>query len=179
MWYQKDWFTGIDYYNLKEKQVHITEMEIKKPVEQRFHEQTEIYYVISGDAELWINGEKIFEFSKIEMKVTANREDVQLGIDVDSKITGLKGEGSYTVKKVYTRAKEILENWKKGMDVRAEVIAKLADPDAVGGQIERWACDNVWHNEIPVVNWEKGGIIEEEVSIGFTPSDLQNLDAVA
>ena len=33
MWYQKDWFTGIDYYNLKEKQVHITEMEIKKPVE--------------------------------------------------------------------------------------------------------------------------------------------------
>ena len=114
--------------------------------------------------ELWINGEKIFEFSKIEMKVTANREDVQLGIDVDSKITGLKGEGSYTVKKVYTRAKEILENWKKGMDVRAEVIAKLADPDAV---------------EIPVVNWEKGGIIEEEVSIGFTPSDLQNLDAVA
>ena len=44
--------------------------------------------------ELWINGEKIFEFSKIEMKVTANREDVQLGIDVDSKITGLKGEGS-------------------------------------------------------------------------------------
>ena len=58
MWYQKDWFTGSDYYNLKEKQVHITEMEIKKPVEQRFHEQTEIYYVISGDAELWINGEK-------------------------------------------------------------------------------------------------------------------------
>ena len=128
--------------------------------------------------ELWINGEKIFEFSKIEMKVTANREDVQLGIDVDSKITGLKGEGSYTVKKVYTRAKEILENWKKGMDVRAEVIAKLADPDAVGGQIERWACDNVWHNELPVVNWEKGGIVEEETSIGFTPSDLQNLDQI-
>ena len=41
------------------------------------------------------DGEKIFEFSKIELKVTANREDVQIGIDVDSKITGLKGEGSY------------------------------------------------------------------------------------
>ena len=36
--------------------------------------------------ELWIDGEKIFEFSKIELKVTANREDVQIGIDVDSKI---------------------------------------------------------------------------------------------
>ena len=46
------------------------------------------------------------------------------------------------------------------------------------GQIERWSVDNVWHNEIPVVNWEKGGIIEEEISIGFTPSDMQNLDEI-
>lgn len=129
--------------------------------------------------ELWIDGEKIFEFSKIELKVTVNREDVQLGIDVDSKMTGLKGEGSYVVKKVYTRAKSALEKLAKGIDVRSEIIAKLEDPDAVGGQIERWSCDNVWLNEIPVVNWEKGGIIEEENTLGFTPSDLQNLDAVA
>lgn len=58
MWYQKDWFTGIDYYNLKEKQIHVTEFQITKPIEQQFHEQTEIYYIKSGDAELWINGEK-------------------------------------------------------------------------------------------------------------------------
>ena len=112
--------------------------------------------------ELWIDGEKIFEFSKIELKVTANREDVQIGIDVDSKITGLKGEGSYTVKKVYTRAKAILESWKKGKDVRCQIIAKLKDPDAVNGQTERWSANNVWHTELPVVNWEKGGIVEEE-----------------
>lgn len=129
-------------------------------------------------AEMWLDGEKVFEMSKIEMKVSANREDVQLGIDVDSKITGLKGEGSYTVKKVYTRAKAILESWAKGKDVRCQIIAKLEDPDAVSGKVERWSADNVWHNEVPVVNWEKGGIIEEEITIGFTPSDLQNLDAV-
>jgi hypothetical protein len=29
-----------------------------------------------------------------------------------------------------------------------------------------------------VVNWEKGGIIEEEMTIGFTPGDLKNLDAI-
>ena len=108
--------------------------------------------------ELWIDGEKIFEFSKI---------------------TGLKGEGSYTVKKVYTRAKAILESWKKGKDVRCQIIAKLKDPDAVNGQTERWSANNVWHTELPVVNWEKGGIVEEETSIGFTPSDLQNLDQIA
>ena len=50
MWYQKDWFTGSDYYNLKEKQIHAEEIEIKKPLEQKFHERTEIYYVKSGDA---------------------------------------------------------------------------------------------------------------------------------
>ena len=120
--------------------------------------------------ELWIDGEKIFEFSKIELKVTANREDVQIGIDVDSKIT---------VKKVFTRAKAILESWKKGKDVRCQIIAKLKDPDAVNGQTERWSANNVWHTELPVVNWEKGGIVEEETSIGFTPSDLQNLDQIA
>ena len=48
MWYQKDWFTGSDYYNLKEKQIHAEEIEIKKPLEQKFHERTEIYYVKSG-----------------------------------------------------------------------------------------------------------------------------------
>ena len=128
--------------------------------------------------ELWIDGEKIMEMSKISLKVTANREDVQLGLSVDSKITGLKGEGSYTVKKVYTRAKAILEKWKKGQDVRCQIIAKLGDPDAVNGQIERWSVDNVWHNEIPVGNWEKGGIVEEEVTIGFPPTDMQNLDEI-
>lgn len=58
MWYQKDWFTGIDYYNFKEKQVHVAELQIANPVEQEFHEQTEIYYIKSGDADLWVNGEK-------------------------------------------------------------------------------------------------------------------------
>ena len=135
--------------------------------------------ILSGTyAEVWVDGEKIFDVSKIELKVTANREDVQIGLDVDSKITGLKGEGSYVVKKVYTRAKAVLEKWKKGSDVRVQIIAKLQDPDAVNGQIERWSVDNVWHNELPVVNWEKGGIVEEEVSIGFTPSDLTNLDEI-
>jgi len=135
---------------------------------------------LSGSwGEVWVDGVKIFELSKIELKVTTNREDVQLGIDVDNKMTGLKGEGTLTVKKVYTRAKAILADWKNGKDTRSQIIAKLQDKDAVGGQIERWSVDNVWFNDLPIVNWEKGGIIEEEYPIGFTPSDLQNLDAIA
>ena len=58
MWYQKDWFTGGNYYNLKEKQVHVEELVIMQPVEQEFHETTHIYYLRSGKASLWINGSK-------------------------------------------------------------------------------------------------------------------------
>lgn len=130
-------------------------------------------------AEVWVDGDKIFEVSKIEQKISANREDVQLDIDVDSKITGLKGEFTLTVKKVYSRYTAVFEDWKKGIDRRVQIISKLQDPDAVRGQIERYATDNCWFNELPMVNWEKGGIIEEEVSGGFTPTDMQNLDKIS
>lgn len=129
--------------------------------------------------EVWVDGEKIWEFSKIEAKVTANREDVQLDLDVDSKITGLKGEFTLTLKKVYSRYNAVFESWKKGVDQRSQIITKLADPDAVGGQQERYSIDNCWFNELPLVNMEKGGIIEEEVSGGFTPTDMINLDRIA
>ena len=33
--------------------------------------------------EIWVDGELIAELSKVEVKVSANREDVQLDIDVD------------------------------------------------------------------------------------------------
>ncbi len=129
--------------------------------------------------ELWVDGEKVWEMSKVEAKVTANREDVQLGLDVDSKMTGLKGEFTIVVKKVYSRYVTVFENWKKGIDQRCQLITKLADPDAVGEQQERYSIDNAWFNELPLVNMERGGIIEEEVSGGFTPTDMVNLDRIA
>ena len=58
MWYQKDWFTGSDYYNFRERQISVQELCIINPVEQVFHERTEIYYVRSGKATIWGNGEK-------------------------------------------------------------------------------------------------------------------------
>lgn len=129
--------------------------------------------------EVWIDGEKIFELKKIELKITANREDVQIDLDVDSKMTGLKGELSITTKKVYSRYNAVFEKWKKGVDQRCQIITKLADPDAVGGQIERYSAGNCWFNDLPLITMEKGAIIEQEVSGGFTPSDLINLDKIS
>ncbi len=129
--------------------------------------------------ELWVDGEKIFEMSKVQVKVTANREDVQIGLDVDSKMTGLKGEFTIVVKKVYSRYLKVFENWKKGIDQRSQLITKLADPDAVGAQQERYSIDNAWFNELPLVDMEMGATINEEVSGGFTPTDMVNLDKIA
>lgn len=130
-------------------------------------------------AELWFNGELVAEMSKVEFKVSANREDVQLDFDLDSKMTGLKGEFTVTLKKVYSRWVDIFEAYKNGEDVRGEFMTKLADKDAVGKQQERYSIGNCWFNELPIVSYDKGAIVEEEVSGGFTPSDMVNLDKIS
>ena len=117
--------------------------------------------------EIWVDGVRIAELSKIEIKVTANREDVQLDMDVDSKMTGIKGEFTLTIKKAYTRYNQVLESWKKGVDLRSQIITK------------RYSIDNCWYNDLPMVAYEKGGLIEEEATGGFTPSDMVNLDAIS
>lgn len=128
--------------------------------------------------ELWIDGVPILEFKKVEAKVSANREDVQFGIDTDSKITGLKGEITVTITKVFSSYNTVMKNYTSGKDIRSQLIAKIADPDATNGQQERWSFDNVWWNEIPLFIAEKGALIEEELSGGFTPSDAVCLDEV-
>lgn len=135
--------------------------------------------VLTGSyAEIWINGILCAECEKIEAKITVNREDVKLGADIDSKMTGLKGEGSMTIHKVYTRFEDVRKAYMRGEDVRSEIMAKLADPDAIGKQAERYSIQNVWFNELPLINWERGAMVKEEVSFGFTASDLQNLDRI-
>lgn len=128
--------------------------------------------------ELWLDGVQILEFRKVEAKATTNREDVQFGIDVDSKMTGIKCELSVTVSKVYSSYNKIMQNYAKGLDVRSQVMAKLSDPDAVNGQVERWSFDNVWFNDIPLFLAEKGALIEEELTGGFTISDAVCLDEI-
>ena len=123
--------------------------------------------------ELWLDNEKVAELKSIEAKISAERTDVQLGLSVDSKITGLKGEGTLTIYKVYTRGKKILENWAKGKDTRSRIVTSIKDPDSLRGQEERVSIDNVWFNSIDLVKFSRGEIVEEEIPFGFTPSDVK------
>lgn len=135
--------------------------------------------VLSGTwAQLWFNGFLIAEMKKITAKVTVNREDVQLGIDVDTKITGLKGEGTITLAKAFTRFEDVRTEIARGRDPRGTIIAKLQDPDATGQQTERWQIGNVALSEFGF-DWEIGNVANQETPFSFTPTDMILLDQIS
>lgn len=101
--------------------------------------------------ELWWNNDKVAEVSGFTAEIEANRSDVQLNISVDSKVTGLKGSGTLTLHKCFTRARAVAEQWNKGIDERLRFVAVIRDPDATGQQEERVSLDNVWFNKIPLI----------------------------
>ena len=128
---------------------------------------------------VWWDGEMLFEIAKFEAKVTADREDVLIGNSKDSKITSLTGEGSFTIKSVINRnINRYLEEWKNGHDPRATLVGLIDDPDAVEGQKERSIIDNVWFNELLLMAFEKGQVVEKEFSFGFTPEDASFVETV-
>lgn len=136
---------------------------------------------VSGTwGQFWWNNLLIVEVKQFEAKITANREDVQIGLSMDTKLMSLQGEGTFVLKKVYTRyKKEILTAWKKGEDPRFSFKAKIQDPDTRGKQSESITIDNVWFNELMLLQFEKGTLSEEEFSFGFTPEDADFDDMIA
>ena len=134
---------------------------------------------LSGSfAEVWVDGARIAELSELTLKVKLQREKVQLGMDVDSKITGYSGEGTMTIKQVYTRFFEVLEQAKSGIDKRCTITTALKDPDAVGGMEERYSVSNVAFTELPFIGYKMGQVNQQKLPFTFRPSDLRCLDRI-
>lgn len=129
---------------------------------------------LAGNAgKLFIGGVLIFELSSFEAKVTAERDEVIIGQDADSKITKLTGEGSFVIKQVFSRGfNKLLENWQQGYDERFILVGVIRDPDAVGHQEERVRFENVAINSLEIMKFEKGSVIEKTIDFQFTPSDV-------
>ena len=122
---------------------------------------------------VWVDNSLMFEISAFEAKITPDREDVIIGQSKDSKIVSLTGEGTITIKKVFNRGfSDYVENLKKGYDVRVTIIAALNDPDMLNDGEERIQIENVWFNEVDVMHFTKGEVVESELPFGFTPEDL-------
>jgi len=130
---------------------------------------------------LYWDGELLLDIETFEAKVTPNREDVMMAgsLDVDSKLISLKGEGSFKIKKVYTRGiNKMLEQWKKGIDPRSQLIGKLKDPDSPKKQSERVVINNVAFGEIVLMQFELSKKLEREFPFTFTPSDVEFPDTI-
>lgn len=134
---------------------------------------------LSGSfAEVWVDGAKIAELSQLTLTVKLQREEVQLGMDVDTKITGYTGEGTMVLKQVYTRFYEVLEQAKSGMDKRCTITTALKDPDALDGMEERYSVSNVAFSELPFIHYRMGQVNEQSMTFRFRPSDLVCMDAI-
>lgn len=128
---------------------------------------------------LHIDGELIFEAESVEATIEAQRGDVFVGNNVDSKITGLAGSGTLTIKHVYTRGiQKYLDVLKAGRDPRFVASIALEDPDAVGGQIERINIGNCWINSLPLSNFSKSEVVEKQFDFGFTPNDVDVAEGI-
>lgn len=128
---------------------------------------------------LWWENELVFEIQSFECHVEANREDVLIGNSVDSKITSLTGTGTITIRKVINRNfNRFLEDWKAGHDPRTNLVGLVEDPDMIDSKKERISIENVWLNNLDLMSFTKGEIMEAEIPFGFTPEDVKYLETV-
>ena len=113
--------------------------------------------VVSGTwGEVWVNNEKWAELSAAQAKYTYNKSPVNIcgAMAEDAKVTSVKGTGSITVAKVFTRNISQADVLLDGHDVRATIVMKLADPDAYGA--ERVALYNVSFDDETIMDYQSG-----------------------
>lgn len=129
--------------------------------------------VINGTfGAVWVNGEKWMDVESFEAKVAVDYEDVNQAEDLAThkKMTGWNGEGTLTVKKVYSRGAALMANAvKTGILPEVGLVGKLADPDAFGS--ERVAINDVTFNEFTLMSFEQKTLATEELPFNFADYD--------
>jgi len=135
--------------------------------------------VINGTyGRVWVNGELWAEVDSFEAKATVNYEDVNFAGSgaTFKKATGWSGEGSMTIKKIYSRVQRAMaEAVRRGVYPRFEIVGKVEDPDAFGA--ERVALHDVTINEFSLLKFEQKTIGSEEIPFAF--SDYEMIDTIA
>lgn len=135
--------------------------------------------MLSGSfGQLWIDGNPVAEAEQIQLTIQFQRTDVQIGMDIDSKITGFRGEGQLKLRQVFSRFFEIVEQAKAGSDLRVTITTALKDPDSFGGQEERYSVADVALTELPLVNYATGKINQQVIKFRFLPGQMRKLSGI-
>lgn len=134
--------------------------------------------IMSGTwGQVWVDGELWAEINGFQAKHSYNKESITMCGTMleDSKITGVKGTGSISVHKVYTRNQARAEQVLQGKDIRATIIGKLDDPDAYGA--ERVALYDVSFDEETIMDFTAGNA--GKTTYNFTFGRREWLDYVS
>lgn len=133
--------------------------------------------VLNGSfGSIWIDGEKIAECTACQLKVSKNKETINLcgQFMTDTKATSASGTGSLTLYKVDSGFAQKLSDLQSGVDRRFTVISKLKDPDSWGA--ERVAVYNVSFDDLTLADWQAATV--GTVTTPFTFSRYEFLDQI-
>ena len=133
--------------------------------------------VINGTfGEVWVDGEKIAECTACQLKVSKNKETINLcgQFMTDTKATSASGAGSLTLYKVDSGFAQKQSGLQDGVDRRFTVISKLKDPDSWGA--ERVAVYNVSFDDLTLADWQAATV--GTVTTPFTFGRYEFLDQI-
>lgn len=125
--------------------------------------------LIGSDGTAWINGKRLAELTKIELKVTGKFEDVEFCGDYAtySRYTGWSGDGSVTFRQVDSMVLSLLSDaYLTGVMPEIKIITKLTDQ--VTGQSERVSVEGVTITEFILAGFESKALVEKDLPLKFT-----------
>lgn len=125
---------------------------------------------------VWVDGELWAEVETFEATATPEYEDVnQPGSGATyRKLLGWNGEGSMTIRKVFSRVQRKMANSiKNGITPRAQIVGKLEDPDSYGR--ETAVLNDVTFNQFDIMRFEQKTVVREDLSFNFSDYDLPDL----
>lgn len=129
--------------------------------------------------EVYINGIHFGDIEKCNAEIDIEREAVNMAgsLGEDSKITGTKGSGSLTFKKVYSREIALIFPMiKSGKDIRAVIVTNLKDPDSYGS--EKIQISDVWFNNLTIIDFELKKLLTRELKFGFNPDNVEAMEII-
>ncbi|WP_128893618.1 phage tail tube protein [Longirhabdus pacifica] len=124
--------------------------------------------------EVWHDGQWLTNIKSAEATVEINKEEISRAGTrwVAHKVTSLSGSGSMSGYKVTTNFLEQIGTTAndKFRPFVTELILALKDPDAFGAY--RVRLKGVQFDSLPLINYEVGSIVEEEMPFTFTGYEI-------
>ena len=130
--------------------------------------------VMSGtEGEIWIDSQYMAQVTAFKAQVKLIKTEVnQVKVRAKQyKVTGWEGSGSVKMNHVSSYFVQTMsDNIKNGHQTVCEIVAKVSDPDSVGG--ERVAIHDATFDTLILQNWEAKKLMEDEVEFTFTDYDI-------